>query len=88
MKMPTREKISIFSDYRIEHLLYELSLNDFKDGVKDLDCGGKPGNNISLMTKSNNSKRPSCVLAEHSKYPEALTFLAIFLAIFLSAHSL
>ena len=72
-----------------EHpVLYELSLNDFKDGVKDLDCGGNPGNNISLMTKSNNSKSPSCVLAEHSKYPEALTFLAIFLAIFRSVHSL
>ena len=22
--------------------VYELSLNDFKDGVNDLDCGGKP----------------------------------------------
>ena len=40
--------INSFCGYKREHLLYGFSLNDFRDGVKDLDSrtGGKSLNLI------------------------------------------
>ena len=41
--------------YKSEHLLFDFSLNDLREGVKDLGRSGAGGKSINLITKSNNS---------------------------------